>query len=153
MRSSGRLPSVEEVVEVIVRRMILDGQTDPHYYARNILPEDYERIVSRYEKRTSVLSSTDEQIAEGVIVLGRRHEKGPARPSYAPPWDRDKKERVRLMLEDGASHREIERTLKVSHGSVARHFPGTAWTPSQAGKYSAETRYIRAEGKRNGVEL
>src|SRR5690554_2884916 len=47
---------------------------------------------------------------------------------------------IERMIEDGVAHAEIMRTLRVGHHTLARHFPGTAWSPQEAGEYARAIR-------------
>lgn len=49
--------------------------------------------------------------------------------------DPEKLERARLMLEDGASRREVTRTLGLHSSTLANHFPDSGWTSRQAGAF------------------
>lgn len=40
----------------------------------------------------------------------------------------ERKAEIQAMLDDGASWREIKRTLGADHSTMTRHFPGTQWT-------------------------
>jgi transposase-like protein len=44
------------------------------------------------------------------------------------------------MVADGASFREIERTLHVAQKTLVRHFPGAQWTHQQAAELAAAVR-------------
>lgn len=46
------------------------------------------------------------------------------------------------MLDDGASVREVERTLGRTRNSLKRYLAGRGWTRSEAGKHSAMMRRI-----------
>ncbi|WNM65702.1 helix-turn-helix DNA binding domain protein [Arthrobacter phage Vulpecula] len=43
---------------------------------------------------------------------------------------------IAARLDDGWPLKEIERTLGITYKTLARHFPGRGWTPSQAGKHA-----------------
>lgn len=49
--------------------------------------------------------------------------------------DPEKLERARLMLEDGASRREVTRTTGLHSSTLANHFPDSGWTNRQAGAF------------------
>lgn len=51
-------------------------------------------------------------------------------------------EAARSMLADGASHKDICLTLHMNRGTLRRHFPGTAWTPSQSGQLAQMVRKL-----------
>lgn len=53
-------------------------------------------------------------------------------------------ERARRMFDDGASRSDVGRTLGMAWATIDRHFPGTAWTPEQAGEAAAMSRKLRA---------
>lgn len=46
-------------------------------------------------------------------------------------YDQGKLKKIEYMINDGASHAEICRTLRVSHETVERYFPGSAWDRSR----------------------
>lgn len=46
-------------------------------------------------------------------------------------WSEDKLAKVKEMLDDGAPHREIAKTLGVSKNTILKYFPGSAWTHEQ----------------------
>ena len=50
---------------------------------------------------------------------------------------------IESMLDDGMSYNEIHRTIGTDPGTIAIHFPGRGWTPSQNGTFNAHTRSIR----------
>lgn len=45
--------------------------------------------------------------------------------------------RAGAMLDDGASQKEVQRTLGVSKGWTTKHFRGRGWTFVQAGEFRA----------------
>lgn len=45
------------------------------------------------------------------------------------------------MLEDGASYREVARTLNTRTATVMSKFPGYGWTPQQSGEFGMMMRY------------
>lgn len=51
---------------------------------------------------------------------------------------------VKEMLDDGASHFEIQKTLKVHHETIQRHFPGTQWTKEQRAKHGVLVKRLQA---------
>ena len=51
-------------------------------------------------------------------------------------------EAARSMLADGASHKDICRTLRMNRETLRRHFPGTAWTPEQSGRLAQMVRQL-----------
>lgn len=75
-----------------------------------------------------------EVLVDRILAAGFRL---PNTPTGIHP---DKMGKVRLMLEDGASYREIGRTLHVNADAVRRLFPGHGWTQVQAGQYSGMRR-------------
>lgn len=80
-------------------------------------------------------------IAEGAGISARHTKRvlvdlglvSPGRKN--PPVSASTLERMRAMVEDGCSFREIARTLGVRWETVARHFPGRQWTHAQAGDH------------------
>ena len=46
------------------------------------------------------------------------------------------------MLRDGASVREVARTLGVHHKTVSRWFPGAGWSKREGGEFRAWMRSI-----------
>lgn len=62
--------------------------------------------------------------SEGLTIL---------RANASRPVTPERLEAARRMIEDGASHRDVSLTLRMSRKTLRRHFPDTAWTPEQAG--------------------
>ncbi|QCG77801.1 helix-turn-helix DNA binding domain protein [Gordonia phage Reyja] len=50
---------------------------------------------------------------------------------------------ARTLLEDGASYREVARTLGVPRHRVMRALPGYGWTYRDAGTFTASMRWAR----------
>lgn len=50
---------------------------------------------------------------------------------------------IKLMLDDGCSHEEIERTLHVSAKTIRKYFPGSAWTREQVIEFVTDVRRIK----------
>lgn len=42
---------------------------------------------------------------------------------------------IEAMLDDGASYREVMRTLPIHYRTLRKYFPGRGWTPQQAGQF------------------
>lgn len=55
--------------------------------------------------------------------------------TYPYPWP-EKLAKIEAMLDDGASYREVMRTLHVDDGTLRKYFPGRGWTQQQAGQFS-----------------
>lgn len=51
----------------------------------------------------------------------------------------DRLAQVEAMLDDGASQREIQRTLGVDRETIRAHFPGRGWSLSEGGKFALAT--------------
>lgn len=49
--------------------------------------------------------------------------------------------RAKAMIEDGASHYEVAKTLKMAPETLRRHFPGSQWSPQEAGHHAITVRY------------
>lgn len=97
-----------------VRRLTLEGLSAPEIAARlGITP----RSVARARVRARVAAAAPVPLTEDTLRA------------------------VRAMLEDGASHLEISRTLPISRKSLSRHFPGTAWSARHASDLAS---FIRA---------
>lgn len=52
------------------------------------------------------------------------------------------------LVEDGCSHMEVARTIGCSQTAITHHFPGTQWTPSQAGTFAVLVRSARQTERR-----
>lgn len=81
------------------------------------------------------------QIAEAIHVSDRtvvrwRRALGLSAPG-AVRFTPEEVSRALLLFEDGASCREVARTLGRSAKVIARRFPGLGWTPQQAGSLGA----------------
>lgn len=70
-------------------------------------------------------------------------------PKRATKITEEEKLIAKKMLEDGASYKEVGRTLGRSDSAFSRYFPGYAWTPQQTGKHAALMRWA----DRNGVKV
>lgn len=53
-------------------------------------------------------------------------------------------ERMRLLLEDGCSYREVARTLGVHSTAVRRRFPGTGWTQGEGASLRVYEKRVEA---------
>jgi len=71
-----------------------------------------------------------------------RHELGITNPHRPRPMTPERLTRIREMIEDGWSHAEIHRTEGADKETLARYFPGTAWTPQQRAEYVSTLRSI-----------
>jgi hypothetical protein len=49
---------------------------------------------------------------------------------------KERLDQVEVMLDDGASFREIMRTMPIGYVSLRKYFPGRGWTQQQAGQFS-----------------
>lgn len=71
---------------------------------------------------------------------GRNHQFDPKpRPNRTSP---ELLAKIKEMLDDGCSNREIARTLDTSNKTVAKFFPDSGWTPQQAGEFSAMLKKV-----------
>jgi AraC-like DNA-binding protein len=61
----------------------------------------------------------------------------------APLLTEDELLTAKLMLEDGASYTEVERTLGRSFRTLKRNLPGYSWTREQTSEYIYATRKLR----------
>ncbi|MDQ0241220.1 hypothetical protein [Arthrobacter bambusae] len=66
-----------------------------------------------------------------------------ARPKK-PPCTPEELNKARLMLEDGASMREITRTLGISKTTLRNKFPGMGWTYKESGEFRQLIRHAGA---------
>ncbi|QXO13149.1 helix-turn-helix DNA binding domain protein [Gordonia phage Jojo24] len=55
----------------------------------------------------------------------------------------DQTSTARTLLEDGASYREVARTLGVPRHRVMRALPGYGWSYRDAGTFTASMRWAR----------
>jgi hypothetical protein len=51
----------------------------------------------------------------------------------------DRLAQIEAMLDDGASQREIQRTLGVDRETIRAHFPGRGWTLADGGAFAMAT--------------
>ena len=56
----------------------------------------------------------------------------------------DMVERMRLLLEDGASQREVARTLGISTNAVRSRFPGLGWTQGEGASLRVYEKRVEA---------
>lgn len=63
---------------------------------------------------------------------GARHKRPPATAADY--------EKARQLLDDGASYREITRTLGISKTTLRAKFPGRGWTYKESGEFRWITR-------------
>lgn len=75
-------------------------------------------------------------------VLRRRVRLGVARHTPGTTWrpTPEWEAQARTLLEDGASLREIARTLHCDRATVTRRFKGMGWTLNEAGSHSQTMR-------------
>lgn len=107
-------------------------------------PMDYASIAELHR-----LGYTANQIAVRVgcstrtVERWRRSQGLTERPAHASyPATPERLEAARSMLADGASHKDICLTLRMNRETLRRHFPGTAWTPSQSGHLAQMVRQL-----------
>lgn len=53
-------------------------------------------------------------------------------------------DQARLMLEDGASMREVTRTIGISKTTLRAKFPGQGWTYKEAGEFRQIIRHAES---------
>lgn len=99
------------------------------------------------DQRVVALSLQGLSVAEVARLTGfhrRTIERARARAGIAGPTPAsmgpEEIERAEQMLADGASYREVARTIGVCWTTVRRHFPGRGWTPQQAAEYRTALR-------------
>lgn len=61
-------------------------------------------------------------------------------PSH--PMTPERLAKIRDMLDDGAPHAEIARTLHVDPHTIRKYFPGTAWTKQQHAEHVSALRRL-----------
>ena len=69
-------------------------------------------------------------------------------PFQGKPLAPERLEFARELFADGASRKEVIRTLGLNWSTVNRHFPNDRWTPAQAGELSAMIRKFGRVGVR-----
>lgn len=79
------------------------------------------------------------QIAERLNVTTRtvqRHRvaAGIAQP-LAPRLTPEQHEQARQLIDDGASYKEVARTIGCANTTVAKRFPGRGWTLAECGRW------------------
>lgn len=99
------------------------------------------------DQRVVALSLQGLSVAEIARLTGfhrRTIERARARAGIAGPtptsMGSEEIARAEQMLADGASYREVARTIGVCWTTVRRHFPGRGWTPQQAAEYRTALR-------------
>lgn len=104
--------------------------------------------VARLTRQGFSLTEIAERVGCSTRHVGRiRVACGVAQPPPAltnRPITPERLEAVARMLADGASNREIMRTLGVHYETLQRYFPGTAWSQDQVVELS---RAVRKWGK------
>lgn len=60
-----------------------------------------------------------------------------------PKLTEDEKRRAAALLADGASFRDVARTLQRSASAICRSFPGRGWTREQVAERAALDRRFR----------
>lgn len=58
------------------------------------------------------------------------------------PMTPERRARIQTMLNDGWSWEEIRRTEGATWDTMARHFPGTQWTPKQASAHRTDIKHV-----------
>lgn len=70
-------------------------------------------------------------------------------PPRRPRLSTERKTRIEARLADGWSHAEIARTEGVSADTLARHYPGTAWSKREVMRHAiTASYYARQKGLR-----
>ena len=62
------------------------------------------------------------------------------------PVTPEKLEAVRKMVEDGASQKEIIRTVGVGRETIVKYFPGHRWTFQECGSLGRAVRTAKQQG-------
>lgn len=73
--------------------------------------------------------------ARTVYRLRRKHGFARTDPASHAPLTPERLAAASRMIADGCSHREVARTLRMTTTTVARHFPGTAWSHQETNEY------------------
>ena len=83
-----------------------------------------------------------------------RHDHGVAQPT-PEAWDPDglpaRLERARMLLEDGASYKEVERTVHMNRRTLRKRFPGYGWPPGEGGRLGAFITQTQRDIKRKAA--
>lgn len=80
-----------------------------------------------------------------------RHDQGLAEPT-PEAWDPallpGRLEQARRLLEDGASYKEVERTVHMDRRTLRKRFPGMGWPPDEGGRLGALITQLQRDTKR-----
>jgi IS30 family transposase len=107
---------------------------------RNTSPEEVARRHASIAALTRA-GYTAPQIAEALGITTRtvqraRVRTGVAKPFCGIPLSEDEKQRAAEMLDDGASYKEVGRTLGRADTAIGRHFPGRSeWQRGSGHRY------------------
>lgn len=62
----------------------------------------------------------------------------------AKPVSQVKLRAAEILLDDGASYREVSRTVHIATHTLRRYFPGRGYTPQQSAEVAAMARKLRS---------
>ena len=74
----------------------------------------------------------------------------PLTPEGNGPVTPERLEAARLMLEDGASAKEVRRTLHMSQATLRNHFPGMSWSKGEVCEFARMVAEMNRLERRNG---
>lgn len=103
--------------------------------------EDSERIADLTRRGWTARAIAEELGVTARTVSRHRQAQGVAQPP-APRYSPDVRAKAEQLLDDGASYREVARTLGLSQDRAPRWFPGRGWTSSQANELRALYRTL-----------
>ena len=95
------------------------------------------------------LGCTERTVIRVRVSLGITQ---PLSPNASLRISPERLERARLLIEDGASHNEVRRTLGVNAETLLRHFPGTQWSRAEVASFTRSVRmFSKQEPNRQRV--
>lgn len=108
------------------------------------MPADYESIAELHRLGYSATQiAARAGCSTRTVVRWRRSQGLTTLPENASvPASQERLDAARRMLEDGVSHKDISRTLRMNPETLRRHFPGTAWTTQQSGRLAQMVRQL-----------
>lgn len=108
-------------------------------------PEESETL-----RQVRILTGERKSLSEISAILGisarqvSRYRTRLYGPRPVEPYPAEMRQKVKNLLEDGASYNEVARTFHLADDTVRRWFPGYGWTQEQAAEFRAMIRLSQA---------